>query len=855
METIRSKSLIFLILCFLVVSLRPGFAEASVTVAWDQTTTNADGTACSDLAGYRIYYDTDGSGAPYNGTGLSQGNSPISVPVASLSDPANPELTLSGLTAGVTYHIAVTSYDTSGNESGYSNEVTATESVNHAPTASAGADQTVTQSQLTGGSIQVNLDGSGSSDPDGDNLTYSWVQVSGGAVNLLGSTAATPFFSATSALSGQTLVFKLTVNDGKASSTDTVQVVVEQAASSGNSPPTASVSASPTQGQVSLSVRFYGLGTDTDGTIASYAWNFGDGSSGSGSAPTHVYRVAGTYTATLTITDNQGATATASQSIVVSDHPNVPPSVTMTADKTTGVAPLTVAFTANASDSDGQVTGYVWDFGDHSSAYTANPSHTFSAAGGFAVSLRVTDNNGGETTVSKMITVYDSQADPDHDGLSNSQELKYGLDPNLADSDGDGISDFVEWGNGVRPIDSDGDGTIDVLDLDSDNDGKPDAVEGIGDSDNDGAPNYVDMNDTDGPNGDQDGDGISNSTEVTYGLNPNLADSDGDGISDQAEFDKGKTPIDSDGDGTIDALDLDSDNDGKPDAVEGTGDSDNDGAPNYVDMNDTDGPNGDQDGDGLTNIEETSIALNPNLTDSDQDGIPDSQEIGNISSPLDSDGDGIIDALDTDSDNDGIPDSQELSNDIDGDGVPDRLDATLVTLEGKKGKIALKVSASAVRIAEAVFISSPSAYLSESLPADFSYGGFQYKIENVAVGGSVTVTIYSQASFPADVEYWKYDTGNGFTELSAVVSGNRLSFTLTDGGTGDADKTANGVIVDPGFVGEPLSNSSGSSGASAGSGGGGGGCALSGRPGNGVDGLFLLLPVFVLIVRIRCRKQ
>jgi len=839
----------------MVLSIRVGSAGASVTVAWDQTTTNSDGSVCTDLAGYRLYYDTDGAGAPYNGTGLTEGDSPITVPVSSLSDPANPEFTLSGLAPGVTYHLAVTAYDVSNNESGYSTEVTFSETgSNQAPTASAGIDQTVTQSQLSGGSIQVDLDGTGSSDPDGDALTYSWVQVSGGAVNLLGSTTATPFFAVTPALAGQTLVFQLTVNDGQADSNpDTVQVIVEAAATPGNSPPSATASASPTLGEAPLMVRFYGLGTDTDGTIASYAWNFGDGQSGSGAAPTHTYAAAGTYTATLTVTDDQGATDIASVSIIVSDQPNVPPTATISADRMSGLMPLTVIFSANASDSDGTVTGYVWDFGDRSSSYTANPSHIFTTSGNFTVSLRVTDNDGGETTVEKMITVYDPEADSDDDGLSDGQEFTYGLEPGVSDSDGDGISDFVEWGAGDAPIDTDADGTIDALDLDSDNDGKPDAAEGIGDDDNDGAPNYIDKDDTDGPLGDQDGDGINNSTEVTYQMNPNLSDTDGDGIPDATEFGKRAVPSDSDGDGTIDARDTDSDNDGKLDTKEGIQDDDEDGAPNYVDMNDMDGPSADQDEDGFTNLEETSIGLNPNLDDSDQDGIPDVEEIGDIVFPSDVDGDGIIDALDNDSDDDGIPDSQEADSDIDGDGVPDRLNAALVTLDGKKGKIALKVSDPGVRLAEAVFISSPSAYLAESLPADFSYGGFQYKIENVPVGGSITVTIYSETTFPSDVEYWKYDVQSGFAKLNTTVSGNRLTFILTDGEAGDADQIANGVIEDPGFVGEPVRSSSLVSGTTGG-GGGGGGCALSGQPGQGTDSLFLLLPVFVLMMLKNIKK-
>ena len=72
-----------------------------------------------------------------------------------------------------------------------------------------------------------------------------------------------------------------------------------------DAPPTASFTAT----QTSLSTAFdASASTDSDGTIAGYAWNFGDGSSGIGRTVTHAYATAGTYTATLTVTDNGGAT-------------------------------------------------------------------------------------------------------------------------------------------------------------------------------------------------------------------------------------------------------------------------------------------------------------------------------------------------------------------------------------------------------------------------------------------------------------------------------------------------------------------------------------------------------------------
>ena len=83
--------------------------------------------------------------------------------------------------------------------------VEAPEPGNQAPTADAGPDQTVASG------ASVNLNGSGSSDPDGDALDYSWTQTSGPAVTLNGANTATPSFTAP--VGPATLVFQNEVCD------------------------------------------------------------------------------------------------------------------------------------------------------------------------------------------------------------------------------------------------------------------------------------------------------------------------------------------------------------------------------------------------------------------------------------------------------------------------------------------------------------------------------------------------------------------------------------------------------------------------------------------------------------------
>ena len=91
-----------------------------------------------------------------------------------------------------------------------------------------------------------------------------------------------------------------------------------------NQAPVAVASATPTSGIAPVAVAFDGRGSsDPDGSIASYAWSFGDSATGSGATITHTYSSPGTYTATLTVTDNGGATGSTQVTIQATVDPNI----------------------------------------------------------------------------------------------------------------------------------------------------------------------------------------------------------------------------------------------------------------------------------------------------------------------------------------------------------------------------------------------------------------------------------------------------------------------------------------------------------------------------------------------------
>ena len=82
-----------------------------------------------------------------------------------------------------------------------------------------------------------------------------------------------------------------------------------------NPGPIAAFFASPINGHT---VTFDASGSyDPDGTIVSYAWNFGDGNTGTGMSLSHAYNSAGSYTISLTVTDNGGFTGSTSHPVAV----------------------------------------------------------------------------------------------------------------------------------------------------------------------------------------------------------------------------------------------------------------------------------------------------------------------------------------------------------------------------------------------------------------------------------------------------------------------------------------------------------------------------------------------------------
>ncbi|WP_276606842.1 PKD domain-containing protein [Nakamurella flava] len=240
--------------------------------------------------------------------------------------------------------------------------------------------------------LSLSVDGSGSSDSDGSVKSWAWSFGDGGSGS--GATASHTYAGA------GTYTVSLTVTDDKGlTGVSSQQVTVT--APPPNAPPVAAFDVT----SAGLTATVDGTGSsDSDGSVKSYEWSFGDGGSDSGATAVHTYGSAGSYQVTLKVTDDDGASSSVSKSVTVTAPP--PVNKAPVAAFTETVSGLAASFDGgSSSDADGSVSAWAWDFGDNSAETGRTASHTYGAAGTYQVSLTVTDNQGATNTVTRSVTV------------------------------------------------------------------------------------------------------------------------------------------------------------------------------------------------------------------------------------------------------------------------------------------------------------------------------------------------------------------------------------------------------------------------------------------------------------------
>lgn len=490
-------------------------------------------------------------------------------------------------------------------------------------------------------------------------------------------------------------------------------------------------------------------------------------------------------------------------------------------------ANVTLAWDANAEP---DLAGYILYYGTASRNYpnsvdvgNTNSHELTNLTAGQTYYFAVTayDSQGNESAYSNEISHTIPAVDSDGDGLSDQDEVGiYGTDPNLADTDGDGLSDGDEvilFGTNPNSVDSDQDGLSDAAEINT---------HGTN-------PNLADS----------DQDGLSDPQEInTYGTNPNQADTDQDGLNDHSEVTVHGT----------DPKNADTDQDGLSDGYEVS-----QGLDPLVDQN---APPANNEpfkpvlllpANGQNSVSQIPVLQTDSFADPDSDAhaatrwqISTDSNFGYIVFDLKSSKylttlpvpEALLDIGTTyywrarffdernaasewadpfsfttvqnsmtDQDQDGVPDANEVdaSVDLDGNGVPDIQQPTLLSATTTAGdkQISLAPGSNVREIKVIVPLDADAMADQQGRPANLPYGMISFRVEVDQPGDTAYVTVYLSEAAPEDARWYKHDLANGWYDYTNYVTFSpdrkQVTVRLTDGGLGDGDGAVNGVILDP----------------------------------------------------------
>jgi len=302
-------------------------------------------------------------------------------------------------------------------------------------------------------------------DPDGWIVLYEWDLNAVGGFEWSGDRNYTVYWTYTVPGDYNTRL-RVTDNSGDA----VIKVRVIHVNYTANQAPEAIVESTVINAIVNETAYFNGSGSDADGTIVSYEWDFGDGTPSWSSSiegnTTHTYTAEGTYYATYTVTDNEGRKTKINVVVIVTNGTvahNEPPQGYVEYTTINAIVNENVYLNGSGIDIDGWVVQYEWNFGDGSMLYTdatnGNTTHVYTSIGTYTAKFTVFDNLGKNDSKTVIVIVSDgstpNKAPRAFPGENIAAKVNtqvnftgyYGLDD-------DGTIVLYEW-------DFDGDGTYD----------------------------------------------------------------------------------------------------------------------------------------------------------------------------------------------------------------------------------------------------------------------------------------------------------------------------------------------------------------------------------------------------------
>jgi hypothetical protein len=158
-------------------------------------------------------------------------------------------------------------------------------------------------------------------------------------------------------------------------------------------------------------------------------------------------------------------------------------------------------------------------------------------------------------------------------------------------------------------------------------------------------------------------------------------------------------------------------------------------------------------------------------------------------------------------DADGVPDAVEAGapngGDGNSDGIPDSKQANVTSLPNAvNGQYATLASPAGTTLANVAAI-DPATLPPPPSAAQLPVGVFTFAVRGLAPGGAANVDVFLSLPSGTSIDsYFKFQNNTWQQFGGATIAGNHVTLALVDGGAGDGDGVANGVIVDPGAPGD-----------------------------------------------------